>query len=240
MVGKRWTAALVACCLAGAGACSGAGDVEAVQPVPESRPGEEASPRRVDSRAGPAPTTTQPDGRRRAVRTELDDLFARYDIAVAAIAADAGALQDPDNPAVARWHAVTVAGSELDTYVRSHLGTEYHDNRRWMAPDDAGVVRRVAVLDIEDLGDGRVRFEHCVYSPFHWVDVDTGEKLDDVPFTNNGHGEAIRTDDGRLRVSDLVESVEDERPLGAGVGDPCPAQVTQALKREAETLEDGP
>jgi hypothetical protein len=230
----RASAAAAAVVLAG---CSGTGET-GLEPLGEASPTESGTASRGDATdtrpatSTPVPESNKASGSNRtyesntaheaepeALRTEVDELLSRYDEAFAALAADPLSAMDDSTTAVRSWQAEVLIGTRLDRHVRANLHTDAELNRVLYRPDEAGVLLVTHAQHVTGEPDGSVTFEVCQFTPWHEVDADNGEVLDDRPVKRTGSATAVRTADGRLVLEHLGDDRQIELPSGSG--DPC-------------------
>ena len=224
----RASAAAAAVVLAG---CSGTGE-PGIESLGEASPTESGTASRGDATdTSPATSTPVPESNRtsvsdrayeaepEALRTEVDELLSRYDAAFAALAADPLSAMDDSTAAVRSWQAEVSIGTRLDRHVRANLHTDAELNRVLYRPDPAGVLLVTHAQHVTGRPDGSVTFEVCQFTPWHEVDADNGDVLDDRPVKRTGSATAVRTADGRLVLEHLGDDRQVELPSGSG--DPC-------------------
>lgn len=154
-----------------------------------------------------------------ALRAEVDELLERFDRAVSDLAAQPLAAGDDSHPLSRAWLAVVDPGSPLDDEVRSRILTDGTDNGQRIVAGSDGTAFRNTALDVTRGVDGSVSWTNCGYAPGLAVDIRTGEIRDDRRASTRGHGTAVRTQQGELRLSRLVD--EEIVHLAPGEPDPC-------------------
>jgi hypothetical protein len=171
------------------------------------------------SGAAPAPS---------AELTVVTDALDRYDRALSALSAAPEAVDDPADALLAEWHAITLAGSDLDQDVVARIRGRRDEGIVVMPPGNTAlsyvhhVRAAVRVVPPAGLADPpeEISFTWCGWSPGIGRRIGTDTVVDDVVGGATGTGMVRRdAETGTWMVGSLLETSFDA--LAPGSADPC-------------------